>query len=114
MPQRRRGERFHGGLEQVVDTLSSRPLSPFATAAAGAAAGAARHGKEGGNPLQADPFPVASDVGVNIRTLGGEGGAKILRSDMEANAGMVAGSHKRNELVLIRHEGEGGVRFPLP
>uniref|UniRef100_A0A0C9S6G9 Cellulose synthase n=1 Tax=Wollemia nobilis TaxID=56998 RepID=A0A0C9S6G9_9CONI len=27
---------------------------------------------------------------------------------MEANAGMVAGSHKRNELVLIRHEGEVG------
>ncbi|MQM09348.1 hypothetical protein Taro_042214 [Colocasia esculenta] len=27
---------------------------------------------------------------------------------MEANAGMVAGSHKRNELMLIRHDGEGG------
>ncbi|RRT48408.1 hypothetical protein B296_00035468 [Ensete ventricosum] len=28
---------------------------------------------------------------------------------MEANAGMVAGSHKRNEFVMIRHEGEPGV-----
>ncbi|XP_010914890.1 probable cellulose synthase A catalytic subunit 1 [UDP-forming] [Elaeis guineensis] len=27
---------------------------------------------------------------------------------MEANAGMVAGSHKRNEFVMIRHEGEAG------
>ncbi|XP_042499125.1 cellulose synthase A catalytic subunit 1 [UDP-forming]-like, partial [Macadamia integrifolia] len=27
---------------------------------------------------------------------------------MEANAGMVAGSHKRNEFVMIRHEGEVG------
>lgn len=28
---------------------------------------------------------------------------------MEANAGMIAGSHKRNELVLIRHDAEIGV-----
>ncbi|KAF8389093.1 hypothetical protein HHK36_025778 [Tetracentron sinense] len=28
---------------------------------------------------------------------------------METNAGMIAGSHKRNELVMIRHEGEVGV-----
>lgn len=28
---------------------------------------------------------------------------------MEANAGMVAGSYKRNELVRIRHDSEGGV-----
>ncbi|CAA7409894.1 unnamed protein product [Spirodela intermedia] len=27
---------------------------------------------------------------------------------MEANGGMVAGSHRRNELVMIRHDGEGG------
>jgi hypothetical protein len=26
---------------------------------------------------------------------------------MEANAGLVAGSHKRNELVVIRPENEG-------
>ena len=30
---------------------------------------------------------------------------------MEANAGMVAGSHKRNELVRIRHDSEYGVCF---
>nr|DAD27120.1 TPA_asm: hypothetical protein HUJ06_028588 [Nelumbo nucifera] len=30
---------------------------------------------------------------------------------MEANAGMVAGSHKRNEFVMIRKEGEAGVCF---
>lgn len=30
---------------------------------------------------------------------------------MEANAGMVAGSHKRNEFVMIRNEGEVGVSF---
>ena len=30
---------------------------------------------------------------------------------MEANAGLVAGSHKRNEFVRIRHEGEVGVCF---
>lgn len=28
---------------------------------------------------------------------------------MEANAGLVAGSHKRNELVRIRHDSDGGV-----
>lgn len=28
---------------------------------------------------------------------------------MEANAGMVAGSHKRNEFVMIRQGGEAGV-----
>lgn len=28
---------------------------------------------------------------------------------MEANAGMVAGSHKRNELVRIRHDSDSGV-----
>ncbi|KAI4376910.1 hypothetical protein MLD38_014616 [Melastoma candidum] len=27
---------------------------------------------------------------------------------MEANAGMVAGSYKRNELVRIRHDSDGG------
>ena len=30
---------------------------------------------------------------------------------MEANGGMVAGSHKRNEFVMIRHEGETGVNI---
>lgn len=29
---------------------------------------------------------------------------------MEASAGLVAGSHNRNELVVIRREGESGVR----
>jgi hypothetical protein len=28
---------------------------------------------------------------------------------MEANAGMVAGSYKRNELVRIRHDSDSGV-----
>jgi hypothetical protein len=28
---------------------------------------------------------------------------------MEANAGLVAGSHKRNELVRIRHDSDSGV-----
>lgn len=28
---------------------------------------------------------------------------------MEANAGLVAGSYKRNELVRIRHDSDGGV-----
>lgn len=28
---------------------------------------------------------------------------------MEASAGLVAGSHNRNELVVIRREGESGV-----
>lgn len=28
---------------------------------------------------------------------------------MEANGGMVAGSHKRNELVRIRHDSDSGV-----
>lgn len=32
---------------------------------------------------------------------------------MEANAGMVAGSYKRNELVRIRHDSDSGVSaFP--
>lgn len=30
---------------------------------------------------------------------------------MEANAGLVAGSHKRNELVRIRHDSDSGVCF---
>jgi hypothetical protein len=30
---------------------------------------------------------------------------------MAANAGMVAGSHNRNEFVMIRHEGEGAVSY---
>ena len=30
---------------------------------------------------------------------------------MEANAGMVAGSYKRNELVRIRHDSDSGVCF---
>jgi hypothetical protein len=29
---------------------------------------------------------------------------------MEASAGLVAGSHNRNELVVIRRDGEPGVR----
>jgi cellulose synthase A len=34
---------------------------------------------------------------------------------MEANAGLVAGSHKRNELVRIRHDSDSGVSvFDLP
>ncbi|KAI4376911.1 hypothetical protein MLD38_014616 [Melastoma candidum] len=32
---------------------------------------------------------------------------------MEANAGMVAGSYKRNELVRIRHDSDGGAPKPL-
>ncbi len=31
----------------------------------------------------------------------------LLYADMEANAGLVAGSHNRNELVVIRPENEG-------
>jgi len=31
---------------------------------------------------------------------------------MEASAGLVAGSHNRNELVVIRRDGEPGVRAP--
>lgn len=30
---------------------------------------------------------------------------------MEAGGGMVAGSHKRNELVRIRHDSDSGVSF---
>jgi len=30
-------------------------------------------------------------------------------NNMEANAGMVAGSYKRNELVRIRHDSDSGV-----
>jgi hypothetical protein len=30
---------------------------------------------------------------------------------MEASAGLVAGSHNRNELVVIRRDGEPGVRL---
>lgn len=33
---------------------------------------------------------------------------------MEASAGLVAGSHNRNELVVIRRDGEPGVRDSLP
>jgi hypothetical protein len=33
---------------------------------------------------------------------------------MEASAGLVAGSHNRNELVVIRREGESGVCSFLP
>ena len=33
---------------------------------------------------------------------------------MEANAGMVAGSYRRNELVRIRHDSDSGVRFLVP
>jgi hypothetical protein len=32
---------------------------------------------------------------------------------MEAGAGLVAGSHNRNELVVIRRDGEPGVRVPV-
>jgi cellulose synthase A len=32
---------------------------------------------------------------------------------MEAGAGLVAGSHNRNELVVIRRDGEPGVRGPV-
>ena len=39
-------------------------------------------------------------------------------NNMEANAGMVAGSHKRNELVRIRHDSDSGVSdfstYPFP
>ncbi len=34
-------------------------------------------------------------------------GRLLLYADMEANAGLVAGSHNRNELVVIRPENEG-------
>lgn len=33
---------------------------------------------------------------------------------MEANAGLIAGSHNRNELVVIRPDGEGVRLVPLP
>uniref|UniRef100_A0A2P2MNY3 Cellulose synthase n=1 Tax=Rhizophora mucronata TaxID=61149 RepID=A0A2P2MNY3_RHIMU len=32
---------------------------------------------------------------------------------MEAKAGMIAGSYRRNELVRIRHDSDSGVRFSL-
>lgn len=40
--------------------------------------------------------------------------AKRIRTPMEASGGLVAGSHKRNELVRIRHDSDSGVcRFLL-
>ncbi len=40
---------------------------------------------------------------------------KFEETNMEANAGLVAGSHKRNELVRIRHDSDSGVSvFDLP
>lgn len=33
----------------------------------------------------------------------------ICERPMEASAGLVAGSHNRNELVVIRRDGESGV-----
>ena len=43
----------------------------------------------------------------NIKTLGTGDYTQIQA--MEASVGMIAGSHKRNELVLIRHDAEVGV-----
>lgn len=36
--------------------------------------------------------------------------AQELRTAMEANAGLVAGSYKRNELVRIRHDSDSAVK----
>ena len=43
--------------------------------------------------------------GRGLRVRGSSAGRKFV--SMEANAGLVAGSHNRNELVVIRQEGDG-------